>query len=188
MLDQDGAPIREGTSYNVWEVGKPPDFALEVASPSTYRDDIYEKPGIYARIGIPEYWMFDPTGGEYYGEALRGYRLVDGQYEPIEILANDDGLPSGYSEVLGLNLCCSDKSKWDELTRRQPSLVFTDEYHPYQLLFQDPVSGRYLLNLEGWRTEHRLAEEAKRQAEAERDAAQSEIARLREQIRRMKEN
>ncbi len=44
--------ILDKTAYNLWEVGKPPEFALEVASPSTYEKDLYEKPSIYAHIGI----------------------------------------------------------------------------------------------------------------------------------------
>ncbi len=87
----DIAAIRYETSYNVWEIGKPPEFALEVASPSTFQRDIYEKPGLYARIGIQEYWMFDPTGGRLYGQPLAGFRLANGEYEPIEIALNEHG-------------------------------------------------------------------------------------------------
>ena len=68
-----------------------------MASRSTYRRDLYEKPGIYAGIGVAELWMFDPTGGELYGQALMGSNLVEGEYEPIEIAENEHGLPSGYS-------------------------------------------------------------------------------------------
>ena len=39
----------------------------------------------YAAFGIPEYWRFDETG-EHYGDRLVGERLVDGVYEPIEIV------------------------------------------------------------------------------------------------------
>ena len=93
--------IRDDTGYNLWEIGKPPEWVLEVASRSTYRRDLYEKPGIYAGIGVAELWMFDPTGGELYGQALMGSNLVEGEYEPIEIAENEHGLPSGYSEELG---------------------------------------------------------------------------------------
>ena len=65
----DVSRIRDDTGYNLWEIGKPPEWVLEVASRSTYRRDLYEKPGIYAGIGVSELWMFDSTGGELYGQA-----------------------------------------------------------------------------------------------------------------------
>ena len=57
-------------------MGKPPDWVLEVASESTSRVDVNRKPGIYAQIGVPEYWRFDPTGGRYHGQPMAGERLV----------------------------------------------------------------------------------------------------------------
>ena len=54
----DARAIRPRRLYLPWEVGKPPDWALEVASASTGRDDVNRKPAIYAAIGILEYWCF----------------------------------------------------------------------------------------------------------------------------------
>ena len=59
----DARAIRPRKIYLPWEVGKPPDWALEIASVSTGREDVGRKRRIYERIGIPEYWRFDPTGG-----------------------------------------------------------------------------------------------------------------------------
>ncbi len=144
----DPEPIRTlpNISYIIWEVGKPPDFALELASPSTYENDVLEKPGVCERIGIPEYWMFDPTGGDLYCQALTGRRLVNGSYEMIRLFDNEDGLVSGYSEALGLNLCCANRDQRSEILSRQPNVVFQqDDYNPVQLMFQDPETGLYLL-------------------------------------------
>ena len=69
----------EATSYRVSERGKPPDFVLEVSSPSTVKRDIGSKREIYAAAGVPEYWLFDPLG-EHLQPRLQGYRLVNGQY------------------------------------------------------------------------------------------------------------
>ena len=110
--------IYDQTGYNLWEVGKPPEFVLEVASESTYENDLYEKPGIYAAMGIDEYWMFDPTGGDLYGQALTGFKLVDGEYEPIEITPNEHGLMSGYSEELGVRLCAVEESRREGVAER----------------------------------------------------------------------
>ena len=69
----------EAPSYRVSERGKPPDFVLEVSSPSTVKRDIGSKREIYAAAGVPEYWLFDPLG-EHLQPRLQGYRLVNGQY------------------------------------------------------------------------------------------------------------
>ena len=94
--------------YLPWEVGKQPDFVLELASVSTARIDLTRKRDIYATMGIPEYWRFDATGGEFYGDPLVGERLVDGAYEPLPITEEPDGHPKGFSLVLGLTLAWVD--------------------------------------------------------------------------------
>lgn len=37
------------------------DLAVEVVSPSSERDDYVDKPDLYARLGIPEFWRIDRT-------------------------------------------------------------------------------------------------------------------------------
>ena len=64
------------------ERGKPPDFVLEVSSPSTVKRDIGSKREIYAAARVPEYWLFDPLG-EYLQPRLQGFRLVNGQYAAL---------------------------------------------------------------------------------------------------------
>ena len=206
-FDVDISAIRDETSYNMWDIEKPPEWALEVASPSTYQRDIFEKPHIYAMIGISEYWPFDPTGGALYGQPLTGYKLVNGAYEPIEIIPNEHGLDSGYSEVIKVWLCALERPKQSELERIQPNFVLEEDHYPAQLLLQDPRTGLYVLNdvairLEYERldmerrraeVENRQAQAARRQAEEQRDAAvaraeeaESELARLRARIQRLK--
>ena len=63
--------LRNNT-YLLWDVGKSPDFVLEIGSPSTARNDLGPKRELYASLGFGEYWMFDPSGGDHYGFALRG--------------------------------------------------------------------------------------------------------------------
>ena len=60
-----------------------PDFVLEVASPSTARNDYTSKREDYANLGIPEYWR-DPSGGQWHDAPMAGDRLVAGAYRPIE--------------------------------------------------------------------------------------------------------
>ena len=151
----DAQAIRERNLYLPWEAGKPPDWVLEIASPTTAQQDVNRKPGIYAHIGVPEYWRFDPSGGRSHGAALYGGILTGGVYQPVELTTGPDGILKGYSPILGLSLC------WDEGWPR----------------FYDPNTGRYL---ENWRqTTARAEAEARARAEAE-----AEVHRLREQLRR----
>ena len=94
--------------YSIVTQGKPPDFVLEVASESTGEVDYTDKRDEYAGYGIPEYWRFDSSHGIYHDAALAGDRLVDGKYEPVEIIAPDAMSRYGYSAVLDLWICWED--------------------------------------------------------------------------------
>ena len=102
-LDMDPAFVYQFPNYFVWEVGKPPDFVLEVASPSTAPNDLGRKRDLYARLGIGEYWRIDPSGGDLYGAPLTGERLVDGEYVPFPIRVSPDGSITSRSEALRLD-------------------------------------------------------------------------------------
>jgi hypothetical protein len=183
------AAIRGETAYNLWEVGKPPEWALEVASPSTYERDLYEKPDRYAEIGIGEYWMFDPTGGDLYGQSLMGYELVDGRYEPADIVRNEHGLLGGYSRGLGVWLCVVEGSEREGLLRIQPglSLLFDMDFNPALLLFQGMETGEYILDMAGLRTVIGRIE-SERDSERERaDRAEAELAEERARRRELEE-
>ncbi len=155
-FDVDVDLVRRRRNYYVYEVGKPPEFALEVASPNTRRRDMYYKRFLYADIGIGEYWRFDSTGGDLYGYPMAGDILVGGAYQPIELTREEDGMLWGYSQALDLCLCAQGP----------------------RLLYYDRKTGRYL---------NSIAEEsaAHQQTAAERDAALSEVERLREELRRL---
>ena len=126
----DRAAIIEQWGYSIEDRGKPPDFVLETASAISAiwpelpempeLPDLRKQPEIqarhvpndyavrrndYAAFGIPEYWRFDPTGGEYYETGLAGDRLVDGVYQPITIVHTDATHHWGHSEVLNLYVC-----------------------------------------------------------------------------------
>ena len=102
-FDVDPIAYRRRNGYVIAEQGKPPDFVLEVASPSTARTDVGEKRDDYAAFGILEYWRFDETG-EHHGTRLAGDRLVAGRYEPIEVEELSGGALQGYSSVLNVRL------------------------------------------------------------------------------------
>ena len=150
----DAQAIRPRRLYLPWEAGKPPDWVLEIASPTTASGDVTRKPSIYAGIGVAEYWRFDPSGGRYHGEPLYGGILTDGEFQPVELTAEPDGILKGYSPLLGLSLA------WDEGWPR----------------FYDPSTGRYMDN---WQAERA----ARAQAEARAAEAEEEARRLREMLR-----
>ena len=142
--------------YVISEVGKPPDFVLEVGSRATGHKDYTVKRVAYAGYLVPEYWHFDHTGGRYHGVALWGGVLVDGEYVPVEIVHEPDGLIWGHSEVLGLDLC------WDdgELRFRDPS---TGEFLP------TPEKARAALIEAGAQAEQDRRDRHIAEARAERD-------------------
>jgi Uma2 family endonuclease len=68
--------------FKVWEEGKAPDFVLETTSRRTRKKDQVVKPEVFARIGVKEYFLYDPTA-EYLRPPLQGFRLEGRGYAPI---------------------------------------------------------------------------------------------------------
>ena len=103
ILVAKGVPkLPKRSSYKVWLEGKPPDFVLEVASPSTWRDDRGWKAEFYAEMGVAEYWLFDAKG-DLFQPPLEAFRLESGVYRPLPARASSAGRVLK-SEALGLEL------------------------------------------------------------------------------------
>ena len=153
-----GVEDRMRMSYKVWEEGKAPDFVLEVASKSTWREDLGPKREVYARLGVKEYWMYDPTG-EYLSPVLQGLRLAGGAYVRQLAVSSPDGALTLRSETLGLEL------------RAQGA----------EMRFRDPATGQVLLSHQEADAARREADTARREAEAraEREAAARRAAEAR---------
>ena len=163
----DAAAIRARRLYLPWEAGKMPDFALEVASETTAENDGGRKRELYQRLGIGEYWRFDGTGGDYYGEPLIGEQLVNGRYQRFEIRQEDSGAIRGYSPMLDLLL------SWE--------LRGSEGW----LCFYDPATGVRLPTYQEVLESGQTAEARADAAEARADAAETEARELREQMRRL---
>lgn len=156
--------IERNNVYLVWEVGKMPDFILEIASPSTANTDRGRKRDLYAELGVSEYWRYDSTGGDFYGEPLVGERLVDGEYQRVALGESENSVWS-HSDALNLDLWWMDG----------------------ELRFWDCAAERWLLNQE---EEHARAEEERARAEAESvraDRAEARAAQAEAELRRMRE-
>ena len=102
-LNVDTDAIWRRVGYDPIQNGKPPDVAVEIASSSTYRNDAGRKRDIYRMLGVPEYWRFDPTGGEMFGQAVIGEQLVGGQYQRLPLLRYDGDVVGSTSPLLNLN-------------------------------------------------------------------------------------
>ena len=171
-----GVPKGDRQSYRIWdEGGVVPAFVVEVASASTSRRDATGKRETYERMGVREYWRFDPTG-RLIAQGLVGWRLAGDRYEPVRETLEANCYRS---EVLGLELRTED----------------------WLLRFRDPILGRDLLThaetsralqearreaaaeaATRLRAEQERDEAARDQAEAARD--QAEAARERDQAAR----
>ena len=116
-----GVPNHKRRSYRLWDEGRVPDFVLEITSSSTWEEDQGHKRELYRRLGVTEYWQYDPTGA-HLQPVLQGLELAAGEYVPIAAGATAQGLPALASRVLGLELHATDDG----------------------LRFHDPVTGQYL--------------------------------------------
>ena len=168
---QESLSLQGNNTYLLWEVGKPPDFVLEIGSPSTARTDLGRKRDLYADIGVGEYWRYDATGGEFYGEALVGERLVDGEYRRLETRQETDGRAWSHSETLGLDLW------WDE-----GELRFWDVGEERWLLtYEEQQSGRVAAE-----ARHVAAERGRIAAENRAEVAEARAAELEAELRRLR--
>ncbi len=99
-----GVENRQRRIYTVWEEGdRPPNFVLEITSKTTLSKDQGAKKGIYAFLGVEEYYQYDPTG-DYLTPTLQGLRLVDGNYLTVPTSTLSDGTMVLPSAVLSLEL------------------------------------------------------------------------------------
>ena len=137
--------------FQTWVEGRVPDFILELTSPSTYANDRDTKFALYQRLGVREYWLYDPTPEQFLHPFLQGNRLVDGHYQTIPVYETVPiaELPQpaqlrAYSAFLGLELHAA--PDW------------------FRLL--DPTTGDYLPNL--IETQQALAAERAARQEMER--------------------
>jgi len=158
-----GIEKKERRIYDMEVEKKPPDVVVELTSRSTRFEDLGNKRAIYAELGVREYFIFDPLK-EIFSDQLRGFRLQEGSYTPLEGARL-------HSEVLGLDLVVEEGA----------------------LRLYDPESGERLRTHAEAEAARRAEAEARRVAEARaareteaRRQAEAELARLREELERLR--
>ena len=95
-----GVDANPDLSYKLWEHRRVPDFVLEVVSRRTWRKDVHDKPGLYADLGVREYWLFDPYRTRRDGGAvLEGRQLAGRDWVPVAPCATGDGFVSAVLDL-----------------------------------------------------------------------------------------
>ncbi|MEO1147380.1 MAG: Uma2 family endonuclease [Cyanobacteria bacterium J06638_22] len=151
-----GVENRQRRTYKVWEEGdRTPNFVLEITSKTNRGKDQGAKKGIYAFLGVEEYYQYDPTG-DYLTPHLLGSRLVDGSYTLVPTTTLADGAIALPSAVLGLELHLKGNA----------------------MRFYDPATQRYLLT-------HEEEAAARKTAEERAQTAEERAARLAEKLREL---
>jgi Uma2 family endonuclease len=149
-------------TFKIWKERRKPNFVMETTSDSTRREDSGKKKRIYAHLEVADYFLYDPTG-DWLKPPLQGYRLVDGVYEAIPLDA-EGGI---VSQELGVRFVLENG----------------------ELAMFDVQTGQRLRSQEEWANyQTQRLEDAKRQLQQEtaaRKALEEELARLREQAKKI---
>lgn len=165
-------PKHNRNSYKIWEEGKAPDVVIEIISKSTWKKDKQDNMTLYRRLGVQEYFMYDPLN-QYLKPALQGYRLSSrGDYQAILGQQFPNGHLHLVSQLLGLEL----------------RLEGTD------FRLYDPSGEGYLLDYDEERARRRDAEvkllqeiEARAMAEAKVQQMEGQLQEIMERLRRLEE-
>jgi len=68
-------------TFKTWVEHTVPSVIFEISSDETWREDLHAKRDLYARLGVAEYFLFDPLG-DCLDPRLQGFRLEDGHPSP----------------------------------------------------------------------------------------------------------
>ena len=145
--------------YKLWEEGRVPSLVIEVTSSFTSDEDQGGKKEIYRRLGVAEYFLFDPYG-DYLEPRLQGYRLESGGYVPM---------PSGPD---------------GSLQSRTTGLLLRIEGERLRLV--DPVTGRPLPWVKEEAEARQAAERRADEEAAARRAAEERLRILEEELTRLR--
>ncbi len=144
-----GVPKYKRYSYKIWEEGKMADVVIEIVSRGNWRKD-EQNVNLYRRLGVKEYFRYDPTGDSL-DPVLQGHWLdEDGTYQKMELEVLPNGIQKLDSFLLNLEL----------------------RLESGRLRLYDPKQEGYLLSYE--ESESRAEEERLERLEAESRAEEAE--------------
>ena len=171
-------------TYRLWEEGRVPLMVVEVTSKSTRHQD-QEKKSLYARLGVREYFLFDPEG-DYLQPSLQGFRLRGRRYRPLRPAV--DG--SLQSRALGITLAVEgNRLRMFESATGVP-LLRLDEAHARaqaaenEAVLQAARAVQQAAKAAQEATARRAAEQRAAEEAAPRRAAEDRAAQLEEELAR----
>ncbi len=176
-----GVEMRMRDSYKSWENGDHfPSVVIEITSKSTRNEDTQSKYRKYQDVlRVAEYFLFDPTA-DYISTRLRGYRLGENGYAPIE--PDADGRL--HSEQLGLELTVQgNRLKFFDAQRG----VYLPDYNELEVALEAQSQRAEQESLRAEQEAQRAEQETNRaEQEAQRaESAEAEIARLKAELARL---
>lgn len=92
-----GVPAGQRHNYKLWEEKVVPQVVFEFTTRSSKDDDLRKKKDLYEKLGVEEYYVFDPAD-EYLRPRFRAFRLHGGRYVEQAVGGGID------SPALGLRL------------------------------------------------------------------------------------
>jgi Uma2 family endonuclease len=162
-------PMRR--TFKLWEEGEAPCLVIEVSSPSTQDEDFGSKKDLYERLGVEEYFLYDPLAERI--PQIEAFRLAkDGRYQPVS--PEMDG--SLVSQTTGVTLSMeADRIRMVETATGRPFLRTTEKNATIEAQAEAlEISRRATLQEKQARLQER---EARLQLE-------EEVARLRRELER----
>lgn len=174
-----GVSKEERRIYKLWDEGKAPDVVMELSSRRTWGDDLQKKWRLYARLGVQEYYIFDPEY-DYLDPALAAYRLKRGELVKVKV-KNRRVL----SEALGLELVDTGKTLRFYNPETRQFLPTRSEAEAAQqqaeARAQAEAQARQVAELRA-----QTEAQARQVAELRAQEAEAELSRLREELARLK--
>jgi Uma2 family endonuclease len=172
-----GVGIRPRRSFFSWDENAIPAVVFEMASESTWREDVDEKYDRYEQLGVREYFLFDPEG-LYLVPRLQGYRLRGNTYRRLR--------QTELTSELGFGLRAEDTMlRLIDLKKGQPIPTRTEAAEAAERAAEAARRAAETAR-QAAESAQQAATAARREAEAEKtraDALQAEVERLRAQIR-----
>ena len=181
-----GVPSRNTRASYDADVLGPPDFVLEVLSPSTWKHDLGRKLGCYQRIGVRECLLFDVARADRagHGKELWGFALTPERRRPLPEVVLPNGERGVQSDVLELVAYVAERTP---PSAPRGTWVLTMRWH-------DPATAADIPSYDQARAEIQAerarADAAEREIQVERSrtqAARHRIAELEERLRQLRE-